>query len=74
MSESTGPNTLGMIRDYLQRNGFDGLYLDDECGCRLDDLFPCGGEYIEDCKAGVVSPCDCGDHSWHIGPKKGINP
>lgn len=41
------PNVKEIVRDYLQRNGFDGLCLStDDCGCRLADLMPCG------------SPCD----------------
>ena len=32
-----------IIADYLKKNGFDGL-CDYDCGCGLDDLFPCESE------------------------------
>ncbi len=39
-----------IIKTWLKDNGYDGLY-DDECGCEIDDLFPCG-EPNEHCEAG----------------------
>lgn len=71
--------THDMIREWLKENGYDGLY-SDQCACKQDDLFPCGGEYIQDCKAGYFSKCnpDC-DHEgyepddpdcWHIQSNK----
>ncbi len=30
---------IEIVKQYLQTNGFDGLYLDD-CGCFNDDLMP----------------------------------
>jgi hypothetical protein len=31
-----------MIREWLEKHGYDGLYHEDEpCGCRKDDLCPC---------------------------------
>lgn len=45
MIESTTLDQLmdirGAIRDWLEKNGYAGLSFDD-CGCRLDDLIPCG--------------------------------
>jgi hypothetical protein len=63
-----------IIKEYLERNGFDGLWSEDDCGCENSDLFPCEGEYgsgIPDCKPGYKSKCpeDCGEHEWHIGEK-----
>lgn len=41
-----------IIRDYLVRNGYDGLFTpDDDCGCDVDALAPCGEPYF-DCAAG----------------------
>ena len=39
----------GIIIEFLTANGYDGL-ADDECGCGIDDLAPCGGTCI---------PLDC---------------
>ena len=34
---------LDMVRDYLEEHNYDGLCLpDQECGCSIDDLAPCG--------------------------------
>jgi hypothetical protein len=64
-----------IVQEYLKSNGYDGLYNED-CGCKIDDLCPCGIEGVWDCKAGYVRKCDpgtCpadGDCEWHIGPKE----
>lgn len=43
-----------MIREALVRAGAEGLCNSDrDCGCRLDDLAPCG-EMREDCEAARV--------------------
>jgi hypothetical protein len=39
MSDKT---VLDIVSEYLKANGFDGLTDDDECGCTLGDLAPCG--------------------------------
>jgi len=42
-----------MVREYLIKNGYDGLCAEDrECGCKLNDLMPCGGDYTMTCEAG----------------------
>jgi hypothetical protein len=45
-------NVAEILRKYLENNNFDGLCNSDlECGCELDDLFPCD-ENAQDCKPG----------------------
>jgi len=46
-----------IVKDWLKSHGYDGLYTD-ECGCRIADLAPCGGEGMSECCAGVYKPCD----------------
>lgn len=67
-----------IVADHLRQGGFDGLHYDGECGCELDDLMPCLGEFggdISHCAPGYKTPCDpgtCelgGDCPWHIGKK-----
>lgn len=59
----------------LTSEGFDGLYSDWGCGCKLDDLMPCG-EPSPACAPGYLGPCDpetCpndGDCDWHIQAEK----
>lgn len=43
-----------MVIKYLKDNGFDGL-CSDECGCTLDDLFPCETPSA-DCCGGYSHP------------------
>ena len=62
-------NLKGIVREYLEKNGFDGLFNEDACGCLKDDLFPCENPE-EDCIPGYRHPCTCGDHDWHIGTKE----
>ena len=59
-----------IVKEFLERNGFDGLFVADTCACSNDDLFPCG-ESSGDCTAGYRQPCTCGeDHDFHIGGEK----
>ena len=37
-----------IVKKYLKENGYDGL-VGNECGCDIDDLFPCGLEGCENC-------------------------
>ena len=43
-------NVIEIVKEYLQKNNYDGLAGDD-CGCELGDLMPCDGTY-ETCEAG----------------------
>lgn len=59
-----------MVEHYLRSHGYEGLYNEagsDGCGCRIDDLIPCG-EVATECLPGMLAPCDCGDHNWSIVP------
>ena len=47
---------IEIVKKYLIENKCDGLFSDD-CGCRVDDLAPCGppcGGDFSQCKPGVV--------------------
>lgn len=50
---------LQIVRKYLDENGFDGLYSENECACQLSDLVACANDFSE-CKPGykVVPPDD----------------
>lgn len=55
-----------IVVKYLQENGYDGLVSDGgDCGCKLDDLFPCV-DFPLDCRPGYLVQCDCGECDWHI--------
>lgn len=63
-------NIKEIVAEYPKSKGFDGLWSPNaECGCKVDDLAPCGGP-MEDCEAGYLMPCNCGEHDWHIGRKE----
>ena len=62
-----------IVRDYLKKHGYDGLW-DDDCGCGVDDLFPCGEGY-EHCEAGYARPAPEGSGvDEFIGPEKPDQP
>lgn len=65
-------NCAEMVKEYLKKNKYDGLVASHgECGCKLDDLMPCGGDYVMDCEAGYEMDCNCGEGcNSHIGQKK----
>lgn len=54
-------NVKKIMKKYLEENGFHCLvYPEIECGCRVDDLFPCGS-CPDDCQPGYAHPCNCVD-------------
>lgn len=60
---------MDLIIKALEDGGYDGLYSSSECACLLSDLMPCG-ECCCNCSPGYLAECDCGDHDFHIVPKK----
>jgi len=64
-----------IVRNYLKDNGYSGLYYDD-CGCEVDNLFPCDAPCAL-CKPGYKVMCteNCdhdglfADGDWHIQPE-----
>ena len=72
-------NVREIVKEYLEKNGYDGLY-SDECGCQSNDLMPCDAGN-EKCIAGHKVPCDpdsdflaCdGNCDFHIGPMGGAH-
>ena len=42
----------GIIKEYLEKNDYDGLYSED-CGCFISDLIPCG-EPFDTCMPGYL--------------------
>jgi hypothetical protein len=66
MSQAKRVDVLDMVREYLERPGYHGLYNGDaECACLLKDLSACEN-LSADCTAGWMAPCDCGAHAWHL--------
>ncbi len=62
-----------IVAEYLEKNGFDGLFSCSECACTKDDLEPCD-EMRGDCEAGYFIPKDHEDfdseeYDYMIGPK-----
>lgn len=64
-----------MLKDYLTRNGYDGLVNEDvPCGCLVNDLAPCDGNvsacvagWKEDVPASVRCGCEgAGTDHWHV--------
>lgn len=65
------------LENYLRGNGYDGLYYED-CGCEVDNMFPCTDYLFADCECqpGYKVSCDCNDHiacEFHISPTKQTN-
>ena len=61
-----------IVKKHLEDNGYDGLFLEESCGCILSDFMPCDNP-SQECVPGYKVPCDCFDWcEWHIGPKKEV--
>lgn len=68
-------NVKEIIKEYLEKNNYDGLFSDD-CCCDIEDLMCCFVECIELCEPGIKMPCtpsECpegGGCGYHIGERK----
>ena len=62
-----------IVREYLDVNGYDGLYnVDGECGCTKDDLAPCC-EMSDECIAGYLLPLSDGsEYAFVIGSRSAL--
>lgn len=61
-----------ILEAWLKKHKFDGLYNGhDDCACEVAALAPCEGIRLY-CAPGYKAPCppDCGDHDWHIEPRR----
>ena len=67
---------IEIVAEYLEANGYGGLFHNGDCGCELNDLAPCC-EALTDCEAGYrVVGCDaqCGQGcDWHICRSKEVD-
>lgn len=54
-------DVLGILKQYLIDNGYDGLHTPGECACKLDDLWPCG-EDLSLCEPGYLADCKGCNH------------
>lgn len=57
---------ISIVKEYLNENGYGGLCVEG-CGCKADDLAPCGS-LPTDCKPGYVHTKD-GD-LWIVSTSK----
>lgn len=57
------------VRRALTERGCTGLYYPGECGCKLDDLMPCGIAEAQD--EGDVLPNGCEAGHVHTDPRPG---
>ena len=47
-------NLKEIVKEYLEKNEYDGLFNGDvECACSLDDLMPCDEPHQANCRAGI---------------------
>lgn len=62
-----------IVREYLEENGFDGLWNECDCACSLKDLFCCTCVGTE-CRAGYFQPIeDDSEYDFIIGNEKNKN-
>lgn len=60
------PTVKDFVKECLEEYGYGGLYNEEDgCACETQDLAPCGS-IKDDCQAGFLEPCDCGDHDFHV--------
>jgi hypothetical protein len=68
----TMATVIEILKAHLKAEGFGGLLADGaECGCELDDLAPCGGDFSR-CEAGYkhMNPRNNGSNEWAIWRQK----
>ena len=63
---------VDMVREWLERNDYEGLFNPECCACELSDLMPCDEPNFRECEPGYKTECpdDCGEGClWHIARK-----
>jgi len=60
---------MDILKDWLTTHGFDGLADDDECGCSLEDLAPCGDQWRW-CEPAYKVPCESGECDFWMVKQK----
>ena len=67
-------DVFGIVKQYLEQNGYDGLYCRGECGCLLEDLMPCTSESALRCEPGYKrepdQELDDPNFDCYVGPKE----
>lgn len=52
-------NVKTILSEYLKQHGYDGLFNAElECGCTIDDSFPCEADFSE-CEPAYKLECPC---------------
>ena len=60
-----------IVERYLTESGFDGLWSEDECACKLDDIMACNADNSS-CRPGFLQPHNGDqDTEFSIGLFKG---
>lgn len=63
------PTVREIVKGYLEANGYDGLYHENDCGCDLDDLAPCCDDCLR-CTAAYKHAAR-GEYDWIMCSIKG---
>ncbi len=70
MSELT---VRDILKQWLEANGYGGLYDDNECGCAVDNLIPCDGPCYP-CHPGYIGPSPDSEYDFLIyGTEKAVS-
>ncbi len=66
-------NCAEIVKEYLKKNGYDGLCNPEiPCGCGLDDFQPCGEDFAE-CEPAYKNTCKTCRRDWYCSERKVIN-
>jgi len=58
-------NVKTILSEYLKQHGYDGLFNAElECGCTIDDSFPCEADFSE-CEPAYKLECPCENEGEH---------
>lgn len=60
------PTVEEIVKEYLEANGYGGLFHNGDCGCPVDELRPCM-ETFGPCEAGYLhAPPENSEFDWMI--------
>jgi hypothetical protein len=64
-------NVRDIVRIYLLKHRYEGLYTSGGCACRLCNLMPCDELHGDcgDCEPGYLQPLGDDEDDWKIGEK-----
>lgn len=71
MTKKKDWTVVEIVAEWLNTNGYDGLFREEQCACLKENLAPCD-EIENDCRAGYKHACNSSDsgYGFRVGSER----